>query len=177
MLSLISIRSKYLYRHPCLLFWSYMFLPGVIFLLSMSLLKLGSKSPLKLQPKVEPYISGEDYFFSEEYNNTLIPRNYDLLKTYLPNITVIINDEKYCKDIVNFVQEETNFTINCSFYKKNFTNDTSHIIKIENKEGKYKISLIERQREFESKLMFYNSDLDQDTITDLFYVVNETRNE
>ena len=70
MLSLISIRSKYLYRHPCLLFWSYMFLPGVIFLLSMSLLKLGSKPPLKLQPKVEPYISGEGYFFSEEYTST-----------------------------------------------------------------------------------------------------------
>ena len=177
MLSLISIRAKYLYRHPCLLFWSYMFQPMIIFLLSMGLLKIRIVIPPTLQPKVEPTISGQNYFFSEENNNTLIQRNYDLLKTYLPNITIITNNESYCKDIINFVQEETNYTINCSFYTKNFTNDTSHIIKIDNKEGKYKISLIERQREFESKLMFYNSDLDQDTMTDLFYVVNETRNE
>ena len=178
MLSLIAIRSKYIYRHPCLLFWSYMFLPGLIFLLAFSILKMNSNSkPFPIQPKVEPYLSGEEYFFTEEFNNTLISRNYSLLKEYLPNMTIITNDESSCKDIIQFVEEETTFTINCSFYKKNFTNETSHIIKMEKIEGKYKISLIQRQRDSSSKLMFSSSDLDQDTITNLFYVVNQTRNE
>ena len=177
MISLISIRSKYIYRHPCLLFWSYMFLPGIIFLFSFIRLKIGKKSLLPLKPKMEPYLSGEDYFFSEEINNTLVPKTYDLLKTFLPNTTVVINDESICKEIIEFFQEETNFTINCSYYKKNFTNDTSHIIKMEKKDEKYKISLVQRERDSSSKLMFTSSDLDQDTITNLFYVVNQTRND
>ena len=177
MLTLISIRSKYLYRHPCLFFWSYMFLPGIIFLLSISLFKIGKKEPLPIQPKIEPMISGEDYFFSEEINNTKVERNYTILKTYLKNITVVINDQRCCKDIIQFFKDETNTTVNCSFYKTNFTNDTSHIIKMEKKDEKYKIALVERDCDASSKLMFTSSDMDQDTITDLFWVVNETRNE
>ena len=133
MISLISIRSKYLYRHPCLLFWSYMFLPGLIFLLSMGIIKLGRAPPLPIQEKIESYESGENYFFTEEFNNTLIPRDYKLLKTFLPNMTVIINDQSVCKDIIKFVQDETNMTINCSFYRNNYTNDTTHIIRMEKK--------------------------------------------
>ena len=177
MISLISIRSKYLYRHPCLLFWSYMFLPGLIFLLSMGILKLGKAPPLPIQEKIESYEAGENFFFTEEFNDTLIPRNYELLKKFLPNMTVIINDQSCCKDIVKFVKDETNMTINCSFYTKNFTNDTTHIIRMEKIEGKYKISLIERQRDSSSKLMFASADLEQDTITDVFYVANNTRNQ
>ena len=177
MITLISIRSKYLYRHPCLLFWSYMFLPGLIFLFSMGIIKLGRAPPLPIQEKIESYEAGENYFFSEEFNNTLIPRDYKLLKTFLPNMTVIINDQSVCKDIIKFVQDETNMTINCSFYRNNYTNDTTHIIRMEKKEGKYKISLIERQRQSNSKLMFASFDLDQDTMTNIFYVANETRNQ
>ena len=178
MLSLISIRSKYLYRHPCLLFWSYLFLPGIIFLFSMTVMRLGKGKapPIPIQPKIEPYFSGEDYLFAELKNNTKIQRDYAFLKTFLTNITIIINDDRYCKDIVKFVKDETNFTVNCSYYTKNFTNDTTHIIKMEKIEEKYKISLIERQRDDDGKLMFTSSDLDQDTITDLFFVSNKTRN-
>jgi len=86
-----------------------MFQPMIIFLLSMGLLKIRIVIPPTLQPKVEPTISGQNYFFSEENNNTLIQRNYDLLKTYLPNITIITNNESYCKDIISFVQEEINY--------------------------------------------------------------------
>ena len=92
-------------------------------------------------------------------------------------MTVIINDQSVCKDIIKFVQDETNMTINCSFYRNNYTNDTTHIIRMEKKEGKYKISLIERQRQSNSKLMFASFDLDQDTMTNIFYVANETRNQ
>ena len=97
MITLIYIRSKYLYLHQCLFFWSYMFIPGIIFLLSISLFKIGKKEPLPLQPKIEPMISGEDYFFSEEINNTKVKRNYTILKSYLKNMTVVINDQRCCK--------------------------------------------------------------------------------
>ena len=147
MLSLIQIRSRYLYRHPCLLFWSYMFLPGVVFLLSMVSLKVNDESSwLQLQPKREASFSDEDYFFAEEINNTKVERNYTVVKEMLENMTIIINEEGRCNDIIQFVEGETNITVNCTYDPRNYTNDTIYILKMEKTDNKYKIRMSERDK-------------------------------
>ena len=175
MLSLINIRVKYLTRHPCILFWSYLFLPGIILLISLRG-KKDDQLPLKLLKK-PPIASGEDLFFDQLINGQKNKRTYESLKIFLPNTSIIINDESYCNDIINYTLTETNIKVNCSYFKNNFTNDTTHIIKIEKKEDKFKIFLIERKRGDATPLMFIKEDLDQDKITDLFYVNNLTNNE
>ena len=175
MLALISIRAKYLVRHPCLLFWSYLFLPGFILFITMMRTKK-IELPTK-NPTYPPITAGEDLFFDKLVNGTKTKRTYETLKFYLPNISIIINDDSYCKDIVDFTLKETEIKVNCSLFTNNFTNDTIHVIKIEKIKDKFKIFLTERLREETSPIMFSKNDLDQDKITDLFFVNNITHNE
>ena len=53
MLSLISIRVKYLIRHPCLLFWSYLFIPSLILLIAIFSI-LDGKDRLEFEKKMPP---------------------------------------------------------------------------------------------------------------------------
>ena len=176
MLSLINIRVKYLKRHPCLLCWSYLFLPGIILFITIVLMKTRNKVlPIK-DLKNAPKLAGEDYFFDQLVDGAKVKRTYDKIVSFLPNTIVITNDDRQCDNIVNYIEEETNTTLNCSYYTNNFTNDTTHIIKIEKIDNKYKIFLIERQREDITPLMFSRNDLNQDLITDLFYLSNITNN-
>ena len=172
MLALINIRVKYLIRHPCLLFWSYLFIPG--FILFLTLIRTKKNILPEKDVKSPPLPCGEDLFFDQLINGEKTKRTYDSLKEFLPNISIIISDDKYCDDITNFTFNETNIKVNCSYLTNNFTNDTTHIIKIEKIEDKFKIFLIERQREDETPLMFSVTDLSQDKINDLFYVNNIT---
>ena len=176
MKSLIKIRSKYLFRHPCLLFWSYLFLPGIFFLISTYLLRTRE---LKLPPKHlknEPLMAGEDYLFNQMDQDTKKERTYDSIKIFLENTSIIINDESYCQNIIDFIDEVTNIKVNCSFYKSTFPNETTHVLKFEKIDNKYKIFLTEILRKDDTKVMFEKSDLDQDKILDLFYINNVTHN-
>ena len=175
MLSLINIRVKYLIRHPCLLFWSYIFLPGFILLLTY--LKEKNNIIPKKEVKIQPIPAGEDFFFEHLIDGKKTKRIYKSLKLFLPNTSIIINDDSYCNNIISYIFEEIRIKINCSFFTNNFTNYTTHIIKIEKIEDKFKIHLIERKREETTPLMFSKNDLDQDIITNLFYVNNITHNE
>ena len=175
MLALISIRVKYLVRHPCLLFWSYLFLPGsILFITRMRKKKI--VVPFK-NPNYPPIPAGEDLFFDQLVDGARTKRSYETLKYYLPNISIIINDERYCSDIINYTLQETNIKVNCSFYTNNFTNDTIHVVKIEKIEDKFKIFLTERLIEEKTPIMFTKDDLKEDIITDLFFVNNITHNE
>ena len=149
-------------------------MPGFILFLTHIRTK-DNTLPLK-RLKEPPLLSGEDYFFSQLSNGQKTKRTYESLKFFLPNISIIINDDSYCSDIINYTYTETNMEVNCSYYVNNFTNDTTHVIKIEKIEDRFKIFLIERQREDDTPLMFNKTDLDQDKITDLFYLNNLTHN-
>ena len=175
MLALMNIRVKYLKRNPCLLFWSYLFLPGLILFFIFTKKKKYS-FPLK-HIKYPPIPSGEDLFFDKLVNGEKSKRTYESLLSFLPNTSIIINDDSYCDKIVNFTLEETRIKVNCSYFMNNFTNDTTHIIKIMKIEDKFKISLIERQIDENTKIMLQISNSDQDKITDLFYLNNITHNE
>ena len=175
MLPLLSIRIKYLIRNPCLLFWTYLFIPGVIFLLVLSVMSGNSKDDYNLKLKDNPIKSGENYFFNEiDDNNNIIKRNYNSLRYFLNTTSILVNNQKYCTNIQKFIKEEMAIIINCSYYENNITNTTTHILKFEIKDNKYKIYLKERQLEIDNPLLFEKEDLDQDKIIDLFYVNNET---
>ena len=183
MLSLIRIRIKYLIRNPCLLFWTYLFIPGIIlFVILKGGITKYSKETIMMQSKNSPIKSGEDYFFNEinsKNNNNMVKRSYNSIKNFLYKTSILVNDENDCSTIQNFIQEETDIKVNCSFYENNFTNQTTHIIKFEkNKKNNnyYNIYLKERQIDDKTPLLFSNPDLDQDKINDLFYVNKETYN-
>ena len=171
MLALINIRMKYLKRNPGILFWSYLFLPGLIIFFTFTRKKKYS-FPLK-HIKYPPIPSGEDLFFDKLVKGEKTKRTYESLIYFLPNTSIIINDDSYCNDIVNYTLEETKIKVNCSYFTNNFTNDTTHIIKIMKIKDKFKISLKEKLREQTTPLMFQKDDLDQDKITDLFYLNNK----
>ena len=174
MLPLLSIRIKYLIRKPCLLFWTYLFIPGVIFLFIFSM-SADSKKNYFLLLKQEPIKAGDNYFFNDiDSNNNIVERNYNNIKEFLYETSILVNDNDDCNKIQQFIKEETDIMVNCSYYENHFTNKTTHIIKFEKKENKYKIYLKERKLAINNTLLFEKKDLDQDIITDLFYVNNET---
>ena len=179
MLSLINIRIKYLIRNPCLLFWTYLFLPGIIlFIIIKGGFNKETKQNYIIQLKNSPIESGEDYFFNQidSKNNRTIKRNYNSIKNYLYKTSILVNDEIDCIKIQNIIEEEINMKINCSYYENNFTSQTTHIIKFEKKNNNYKIILNERKIDDSTSLLFSKSDLDQDKIIDVFYVNKEIYN-
>ena len=91
-------------------------------------------------------------------------------------MTVMMNNDSKCKEIEDFFFQETNFTINCTLNRRNFSNDTTYIIKMEQKEEKYSISLIERQSDLHADFIYQRKDIDQDKTANVFITVNETRN-
>ena len=51
MLPLLNIRIKFILRHPCLLFFSYIFLPAIIIIVSIFLL-IDKKGAKKIDKKI-----------------------------------------------------------------------------------------------------------------------------
>ena len=175
MLPLLIIRIKYLIRNPFLLFWTYLFLPGIIILFVINNISGDSKDKYIFQLKEEPIKLGENIFFNEIDNNNKVKKNYNSIKKFLYKTSFLVNDKNDCSKIKNFIKEEIEILVNCSYYD-NFTNETTHIIKFEEKEKEYKINLNERTLETGNPLFFEKSDLDQDKIIDLFYVNDKVNN-
>ena len=87
MLSLIRIRIKYIIRHPCLLFWSYLFLPIVI--LIIALVSLSDKKDLNLISYKSASLNTPLEFFKEG-------EQYSELSPYLPYTGILIDDKNKC---------------------------------------------------------------------------------
>ena len=134
MLPLLNIRIKYLIRNPYLLFWKYLFLPGIIILSVIYNISGDSKENYFFQPKQPPTDFGEKFFFNEiDTKNNLIERKYNSIKNFLYKTSILVNDKIDCSKIQKFILNETDIKVNCSFYENNFTNETTHIIKFEKK--------------------------------------------
>ena len=178
MISLIKIRIKYLIRNPNVLFWTYLFLPGLIFIIVFTQrTNKAEKSSFLMQPKQSPINLGEDYFLYEltktKANVTnKIKRSYSSIKKYLKETSILVNDMSDCTFIQKFIKSESGVNVNCSSID-NFSNNTIYIIKFEKNRNKYTINLNERQIENNTNLLFTKSDIDQDQITNLFYTNKE----
>ena len=74
MLALIRIRVKYIIRHPCLLFWSYLFLPIVIIIAAIVIITKKDSYSLKTSNSVS-LIKSE--FFQEAQGYPNIKRDFN----------------------------------------------------------------------------------------------------
>ena len=169
MLSLLRIRVKYLIRKPCLLFWNYLFLP--ILVLLVAIYQLVQKSTkFDVIPKENPIEIVEKEFLSAN--------SYDNIKYHFYYSMIVVDDKKYCDKIIDFFNKNILIpNINCSTTIKDATNLTANIIQIETKKNKFRINLSLRNVGMLPFYFFEKGDLDQDKITDAFYINMDHYNE
>ena len=167
MLSLIKIRVKYIIRNPCLLFWTYLFLPIII--LIAALVSIKNKDKYSLKSFNSFILQDQKTFFKEgqEYLNILIYLNYT---------GFLVDEEKSCDAIKSILSDygicQERCPI-CTEKESNFDNYTLNIIKIKKKKGKYNVDLTSRFTNlgYESFLFYFDKpDLSQDTNADPYYV-------
>ena len=116
MLSLIKIRVKYIIRKPCLLFWTYLFLPIIILIAAIVTIKNKKKQTLtSFESFILPY---QKTFFNEieEYPN---------IKEYL-NFTGFLVDEENDCNVINSILLEFDLCQEqcpiCTLKESSFTN-------------------------------------------------------
>ena len=197
MLALLNIRIKYILRHPCLLFFSYIFLPAIIIIISIFLLidKEGAKKIDKNYPNVF------NYNFNFTSDDTPL---YDYYKEldFIWNKTIFISESFDCNEITEFIEKKINnmvnnypgYSIRCKKNDKNLTDDEVNVIYMKKgKNKKYRIDLslrnivqtnsstnrVQRNSTKEDYILFKEGDLDENKINNLFYVgeFNITKND
>ena len=169
MLSLIKIRVKYIIRKPCLLFWTYLFIPIIILIVAIVVIKNKKKKDLK---------SFESIIFPEETKFFNENEDYIFIREYINLTGFQVEDEKDCNTISSLLTEYDLCNPKCPICtekESNFDNFTMNIISIKKKKGKYNVELTSRNTNiglFESFYLFTKDDLSQDTITDPYYLGN-----
>ena len=186
MLSLVKIRIKYIIRKPCLLFWTYILIPGAI--LVAAIIVINNKSSHNLE-KYEKDILGN-------YEKDFLNVNYDNLieLQYLNFTSFIVDKEENCDKVKKVLTDNglpipndySSFSI-CNTLEKNLSNLTFNIIKITKEDDKYKANLKCRggndtefayiylvtnktKKSMNDFIMYKEDDLKQDLVTDAFYV-------
>ena len=174
MLLLIKIRVKYIIRKPCLLFWTYLFIPIIIFI--AALISLKNKKKRSLQSFESAIFPDQKIFFKEgeEYLN---------IKDYLNFTGFLVDDKKYC-EVINSLLREHDICHEecpiCTEKESSFNNFTLNIIQIEKKKGKYNVELTSRNTNIGFDYLYFlfqKDDLSQDIITDPYYINDNYSND
>ena len=98
MLSLIKIRVKYIIRKPCLLFWTYLFIPIIILIAAIIIIPKKKKLTLK---SFDPFIFNQNHlFFNSDKEN-----DYLNIKVDLQSTTFFVDNENYCSTIISLLNE------------------------------------------------------------------------
>ena len=169
MLSLIKIRVKYIIRNPCLLFWSYLFIPILILIASIFIISDKKKYDIK---SFESVTLDTLKFFEEN-------QSYLNIKNELNYTGFLVDDKGYC-NVINRTLKDFNLCMNdlcpiCTKRESDFNNYTENIIKIEKDDGKYDIELTSRQTNIfldKTFFLFEKDDLDQNLIVDPYTIKN-----
>ncbi len=153
MLSLVKIRVKYIIRNPCLLFWTYILIPGIIVFSGIYQIIDKKKKNIETYEKSiinqdSPKVFFDDY--DKMYDNLLHYRKLgflnfaafiaentetcDKIKKYLDKHNIHIRDFSGEPKIYEDYQV-------CTTKESNLSNTTINIIKIEKKEKKYRVDL------------------------------------
>ena len=188
MKSLINIRIKYILRHHCLLFWTYLFLPILILIAAISQLiqKLFQNEEMSPIPKFDSASLMDNNSKTINFTNPLL--NKGLLGNFTPywNGTILVVDKDIkdieCDKVLKFFQENANAELNCSNDENGITNETVNIIKINKKDERYRIDITSRLINTTKKKnvegfqpFFKEEDLDEEKITDLFFTSNVSK--
>ena len=178
MLSLIKIRVRYIIRKPCLLFWTYLFLPIIILIAAIIVITKKKEKTLK---SFAPYVFNQRLKFfddNDEYSN---------IKEGLKGTTFVVNDEKYCETIIPLLNAygiaEDKCPL-CTGRESNINNYTINIIKLEKKKGKFNVEMTTRSINFDfdydfylysyDKMFYRNDDLTQNYIIDPYYTLDKS---
>ena len=136
MFSLVKIRIKFIIRHPCLLFWTYIIIPGLILAGAIALLLNKTKPTLQKYEK-EALIDSTKEFLENKFENLL-----DL--NYLTFTGFVVNNEDNCKKIEKVYIDNKIPIPNdypeykfCTTLEANLTNITLNVIKIIKENDKY----------------------------------------
>ena len=173
MLSLIKIRVKYILRKPCLLFWTYLFLPIIILIAAIVVI---SKKDEKTLKSFNPFIFNKRRKFFDDNG-----QEYADIKDGLSGTTFLVDNENYCNTIINLLNQYGIYEDECPLCtgrESNINNHTINIIKLEKKNGKYKVELTSRIPNYEyfylyDKMFYKKQDLSQNIIIDPYYTIEE----
>ena len=178
MLSLIKIRVRYIIRKPCLLFWTYLFLPIIILIAAIIVIMKKKEKTLK---SFDPYVFNQRLKFfddNDEYSN---------IKEGLKGTTFVVNDEKYCETIIPLLNAygiaEDKCPL-CTGRESNINNYTVNMIKLEKKKGKFNVEMTTRSIFFApdidfflysyNKMFYKKDDLTQNYIIDPYYTLDKS---
>ena len=173
MLSLIKIRVKYIIRKPCLLFWTYLFLPIIILIAAIVVI---SKKEEKTLKSFNPFIFNKRRKFFDDNG-----QEYADIKDGLSGTTFLVDNENYCNTIIDLLTQYGIYEDECPLCtgrESNINNHTINIIKLEKKNGKYKVELTSRIPNYEyfylyDKMFYKKQDLSQNIIIDPYYTIEE----
>ena len=130
MISLIQIRAKYVMRHYCLLFWTYIFLPSIILL--AAIIQLSDREKYNKIPYQEHFETEEKTFFKD---------TYQALGNIMSATVFVVENNNTCDTIIKYINEMTSAITYCTNNENNNLKGIYNIIKIKEKNDKYRIFL------------------------------------
>ena len=138
MLALIKIRFRYLSNNCCSVYWNYFFIPSITFISLIIFLKVNK---FKLNFSELPKTQGPEFIITNE----LLSKNIDYNKY---NFSLVSNDEKDKTIFEEIIKSNIEWSTQESGIKNN-----NNIIKIINKNERYNIELIIRNK---TNTIFYS---------------------
>ena len=160
MLSLVKIRARYLSRHKCVVYFSYFFIPTLIFI-SLVITAISNE-------KLYYIIKDGEKIYGEEVELVKIFDDNEDFSEFQEDFGIVSENKEDCYIINNLINKNKSLSLACDTKEKDFINDNINYIKIINDNGKYNIELIEVKYHslFSSSFFYY------DKFADPFYYEN-----
>ena len=140
MLSLIKIRATYLKRKKGTVIFSYLLIPTIISVAVIYYM-------MKKDPSEELIINEKQEFSYDKSLYLFSNSNYDELKQYLSNSSLVVNHGEVGKKLVNYIKDKTNISLTLYSDEDQLNNYSQNIIILDYNEKKktYKFSYKERE--------------------------------
>ena len=141
MIPLIKIRATYLKRKKSTVIFSYLLFPTIISVAAIFYM-------IKKEPSEELVKNDEKISFPYDNNFYLFKNtNYDELRQYLSNTSLVVNHDEVGQKLVNYIKKETNISLKLYSDEDKLNNYSQNIIILDYNEKKktYKFSYKERE--------------------------------
>ena len=136
MISLIKIRSKYVLRHKCSFFFSYIFIPLLNFIFLFILL---IESKFDYNSNYYNYIKEMEPYYFPSYPLMGFNNIFKTLKSDYYDINLLVDNEDDCNSLRNFILKESNNNLTCIYEEKDNKNIS---IVFKHKDNKYRFHLL-----------------------------------
>ena len=156
---ILKIRIKFYLRNKCMLIWTYLLIPIIVFIFSIIYLCINKNIYLNNLKKkeIKGFLYNEEYLFHD--------RNYNSIEEIFPQTIFLVNNETDYNSLPKFISDLKGINVSCYMNKKDIDKKYSFLFELINKKGKYSIKF--SQKNFSRLLDLYSEDF-QDSV-DLFY--------